>query len=305
MAKMPLLRQLLPFLLLATADCLVTHGKLTKAQYASAANALVERHTFGHKPVVKVCKRAMQNAISNNCGIGCSQNFWMKWMKSATEEKEPDHLGWYTERMNRSSPYIYQPQVTLAFSGNPPRVLRTMDMGAGLLTGTGYLWPGHTVDLVPVDHADFRAIRARYSLTPPVPTLDRVETRDLLGRFPAKSFDFITANNALSWSNDLDDALCAFETAIHLLKDTGGMFVNDGNWGNVVFKESNGEVQVSDVTMQGSVSLNQYLQKYGLTVTVLSPYGKVVQGVPSAASCMAFLIKKSAQGSAPGTTKKL
>merc|ERR1719221_679319 len=126
-------------------------------------------------------------------------------------------------------------------------------MGAGLITSVGYIWPGHTVDLVPVDRVDLRKVRAQYELTPPVPTLDRLATSELLDNFPTQSFDFITADSAFSWSNDVDDVLCGFEVGMRLLKDKGGMFVNDGPWGSIFFNVSHGQVRVKDRKQPGSI----------------------------------------------------
>jgi len=214
----------------------------------------------------------------------------------AVVKKEKDHLNWYNQRMNPMAPYQYKQVVTRVFGGRPPAVLRTMDMGAGLLTNAGYFWEGHTVDLVPIDHVDLRNVSDHYKLKPPVPTLDRIGMTELLVRFPQRSFDFISANNALSWNRDIDEALRSIETALLLIKPEGAVFVNDGSWGGIKFVQKRAGVHGACVhVVQGSKKkcLKTAFAHLGVNTTVLSDYGQKVPGIPSATSCIAFLIQYS------------
>mmetsp|Transcript_12588 Transcript_12588/g.23580 ORF Transcript_12588/g.23580 Transcript_12588/m.23580 type:complete len:323 (+) Transcript_12588:43-1011(+) len=233
-----------------------------------------------------------------SCGTECSNAFWTDWIQRAldpTKDLHPKYARWYSERMNKSKEYEYQTVVKMVFNDDPPEQLWVMDMGAGLLTSAGYIWPGHKVHLVPIDQADLRPIVQQYNVTAPVPTLDQMSMYTLLERFPAQSFDFITVNNALTAHNNLDGVLCTLEVGMHLLKPHGAMWISDGVYGEVQFNNKKGRVFVHSISNPGeAVFLDEHLSRYAVNIKVLSPYNRKIRGIPSPAACIGFLIQKVA-----------
>ena len=83
------------------------------------------------------------------------------------------------------------------------RRVRMLDVGAGPLTSVGKRWPGHDLDLVPIDAlADqFDALLAEAGVEPPARTL-RCDGERLTERFPEGSFDVACSFNALDHCYD-------------------------------------------------------------------------------------------------------
>jgi len=75
---------------------------------------------------------------------------------------------------------------------------RILDVGAGPLTRVGRIWPGHSVEIVPVDPlaGEYRKIFAEISLRPVVETQPG-EAEKLVGQFGENVFDLAYASNSL------------------------------------------------------------------------------------------------------------
>lgn len=81
---------------------------------------------------------------------------------------------------------------------NPGAIVRILDVGAGPLTSIGTQWPGHELEVVPLDPlADsYNRLLEEVGIAAPVPTIYGTG-EDLVERFGVDRFDFVVSTNAL------------------------------------------------------------------------------------------------------------
>jgi len=105
----------------------------------------------------------------------------------------------YVERMDPQ--FELQPELRALMDVPAGGVVRILDVGCGPLTRIGKVWPGRTLEIVPVDPlgAEYRDLLQRLGLVPPVwPQVGHGEK--LTEIFPSNSFDLAYASNSLDHS---------------------------------------------------------------------------------------------------------
>lgn len=122
-------------------------------------------------------------------------DFWKRWF-------ETKGLQWPQEYARRVDPALEFQQHLRRFLNTPEGgTARILDVGSGPLTLLGKVWPGRTVELVPVDplaeHYD--KVMAEVGVTPLVRARLGHGER-LLDLFPPSSFDLAYAANCLDHS---------------------------------------------------------------------------------------------------------
>jgi len=123
-------------------------------------------------------------------GLNIETDFWYRWFQTKG-------LQWPQEYARRVDPALEFQQHLRRFITVPEGgTVRVLDVGAGPLTLLGKVWPGRTVELVPVDplaeHYD--RIMAEVGVTPLARTRLGHGER-LLDLFPPSSFDLAYAAN--------------------------------------------------------------------------------------------------------------
>ena len=93
--------------------------------------------------------------------------------------------------------------------------VRLLDVGSGPLTMIGKRWPGHDLEITPVDAlADqYDALLAEFSLTPPVRTR-KCDTEHLSDEFAPDTFDVAYCRNALDHHYQPLDAIHQMVTVV-------------------------------------------------------------------------------------------
>lgn len=141
----------------------------------------------------------------------------------------------YDERMNPA--LELQAELRALIQAEPGATVRILDVGCGPLTRIGKVWPGRTLEIVPVDPlgAEYVQLLERLRLRPPV--LPRVAHGErLTEQFPRNQFDLAYASNSLDHSYD---PLKAIEEMFAVVKPGCYVYlwhfaqvgVHEGYWG--------------------------------------------------------------------------
>lgn len=128
-------------------------------------------------------------------GLPSEVAFWDDWLAGRTKYAEDRAL-----RLSSGRAFPWWAKLLLPDSLESVRVL---DVGAGPVTALGDLWPGKTVEIVPVDPLaeTYQALLDRYAIDPPVKTKFGVGEK-LVEQFGPESFDFAYACNCLDHAID-------------------------------------------------------------------------------------------------------
>lgn len=141
-------------------------------------------------------------------GLGEEVDFWERWLAGKTAYEE--------DRSLRLTPDRELPWWVIEELPAEQAKVRILDVGAGPVAAFGNCWPGHEVELVPVDPlaSEFDKILAENGLTPPVRTIEGFGEK-LVGQFGENTFDFAYACNCLDHS--LDPVRC-YQEMLRVLK---------------------------------------------------------------------------------------
>lgn len=141
-------------------------------------------------------------------GLGEEVDFWERWLAGKTAYED--------DRSLRLTPDRELPGWVIEELPADQAKVRILDVGAGPVAAFGNRWPGHEVELVPVDPLaeKFGEILAANDLTAPVPTIKGFGEK-LVEQFGENSFDFAYACNCLDHS--LDPVRC-YQEMLRVLK---------------------------------------------------------------------------------------
>ena len=130
-------------------------------------------------------------------GVGPEIGFWDRWIRTRGDRWPED----WRRRMDPASPL--EPAIAREARALGGARLRLLDVGAGPVTGVGYVLPGVAVALTATDPLAplYARLLDRHGQRPPVPTGFAV-AEDLRLFLPEESFDLVHCRNALDHSFD-------------------------------------------------------------------------------------------------------
>jgi SAM-dependent methyltransferase len=155
-------------------------------------------------PSTQAPEDAWQAALDGEVG------FWRNWLR----DEGGRFAEGYKAKFNPDLPL--QPEIADLIEAPEGSTVKVLDVGAGPLTFVGRKDPRWNIELSAVDALgdEYAALIAEFDVTPPVRT-DACETEHLADRFPADTFDVITARNTLDHSYD---PLLAIDQMLHCVK---------------------------------------------------------------------------------------
>lgn len=136
-------------------------------------------------------------------GVPAEALYWEQWLGTggvAWSVDTPAAVAEFRARFNPSTPLDPRLRVLIQPQTEPVRIL---DIGAGPVTCLGTQWPGHLLEITPIDAlaVTYNYMLELAGLTPPVRTLECCG-EEICKMFPNDQFDMAYARNSLDHTYD-------------------------------------------------------------------------------------------------------
>lgn len=128
-------------------------------------------------------------------GLSEEVKYWSHWFDTKGDEWPED----YAKKINPKSEF--ELHLRKYFHGSPNQEIQILDVGAGPMTGVGYVWPGRRIKITAVDPLakTYAKIMTEHGVTPPIRT-EFCPAETLTKRFKNRRFDLVHCRNALDHS---------------------------------------------------------------------------------------------------------